>query len=205
MSPARPPAGPWARGVLAALAGGRGGSGGGEVVDVAIGRAEVLVSSCLVAFAVERVPRATWRSMVRYARGMGPLEEAVAGRLQSPHLDHLLAEDWGESLVPRAGRIRRTCSCDGGSECRHVPAAAAAFAAAVDADPRVFLRWRGCVDEDAPDDPDPWSGTELPAASLPRRLPPGAVLKRLGPSGIDVGGVDLATLLGPAYDAFAGR
>ena len=34
-------------------------------------------------------------------------------------------------------------------------------------------------------------------------LPPGAVLKRLGRSGIRVAGLDLADALQPAYEAFA--
>ena len=53
-------------------------------------------------------------------------------------------------------------------------------------------------------------GTQRPveAGPLPeprplRALPPGAVLKRLGRSGIRVAGVDLADALAPAYEAFA--
>ena len=51
---------------------------------------------------------------------------------------------------------------------------------------------------------DPWVGGELPAPAAPRALPVGAVLKRLGPSGIQIGDEDLADVLQRAYEAFAG-
>jgi len=164
------------------------------------------VGECEVVLAAERVPRATWIAMLRYAQGMGPLEDAVRGRIQSTHLDHLLAEDWGERLIPRPGQIRRTCTCDPGGACEHVAAVALAFADAIDADARLFLRWRGCVDEPTPEvvQGDPWVGGELPEPAAPRALPVGAVLKRLGPSGIQIGDEDLAEVLQRAYEAFAG-
>ena len=108
------------------------------------------VGECEVVLPAERVPRATWIAMLRYAQGMGPLEEAVKGRIQSTHLDHLLAEDWGERLIPRAGQIRRTCTCDPSGACEHVAAVGLAFADAIDGNPLLFLRWRGCVDEPTP-------------------------------------------------------
>jgi hypothetical protein len=42
----------------------------------------------------------------------------------------------------------------------------------------------------------------LPPPPPPRALPPGAVVKRLGRSGIRVGGRDLSEALEPAYRAF---
>jgi hypothetical protein len=173
--------------------------------SVSIGRVSARVGECEVTLAAERIPRSTWVSMVRFARGMGPLEEAVNGRLQSPHLAVLLDEDWGEQLIPRPGQIRRECTCDEGGRCEHVAAVGLAFADVIDYDPTLFLRWRGCVDEDEPESerPDPWQGGSLPDAGEPRQLPVGAVLKRLGPSGIIVGDEDLADVLQAAYEAFA--
>ena len=155
----------------------------------------------------EPVARASWAAMVRYARGMGPLEQAVEGRLQSTHLDHLLAEDWGEQLVPRRGQIRRECTCDPSGACEHVAAVGLAFADAIDVDPSLLLRWRGCTEEPDPevDRGDPWAGGPLPEPGPRRALPVGAVLKRLGSSGILVGDEDLADVLEVAYRAFAGR
>ena len=103
--------GPWARGVPVAVAGDERPTSHVEELDVAIGHLSARVGECAVTLAADRVPRATWVSMTRFARGMGPLEEAVGGRLQSPHLGVLLDEDWGEQLIPRPGQIRRTCSC----------------------------------------------------------------------------------------------
>src|SRR5262249_57788282 len=129
-------------------------------LEVGVGRVTARVDACDVALSAEPVARASWAAMIRYARGMGPLEQAVAGRLQSTHLDHLLAEDWGEQLIPRPGQIRRDCSCDAGGACEHVAAVGLAFADAIDEDPSLLLRWRGCVGGPPPEgDPtDPWVG-----------------------------------------------
>jgi len=177
-----------------------------DSLDVEVGRVTARVDGCDVSLSAEPVARASWAAMVRYGRGMGPLEQAVTGRLQSTHLDHLLAEDWGEQLIPRPGQIRRDCSCDEGGACEHVAAVGVAFADAIDEDPSLLLRWRGCVDEPPPQylQGDPWLGGELPEPTPSRALPVGAVLKRLGPSGIQLGDEDLADVLQPAYEAFAG-
>jgi uncharacterized Zn finger protein len=152
--------------------------------------------------------------MTRFAQGRGPLEEGVAGRKQSVHLEHLMAEDWGEPLIPRASAIARACTCDAAGPCEHIAALAFAFADEVDGDPLSLLRWRGCI-ENAPDElpppvteatteaGDPWEGGPLPEAVAVRALP-GAVLNRLGPSGILVEDADLADRLLPAYAAFSG-
>lgn len=199
--------GPWARDVMVAIGGPEWSQRPLKVseISVGIGRLTANVDGCAVTLSVERIPRSTWVSMVRFARGMGPLEEAVNGRLQSPHLGVLLEEDWGEQLIPRPGLIRRTCTCDESGRCEHVAAVGLAFADAVDDDPSLLLRWRGCVDEDEPESEqvDPWLGGALPVPGEPRNLPVGAVLKRLGPSGIQVGDEDLADVLQAAYDAFA--
>jgi hypothetical protein len=197
--------GPWARAVYVAVAGDERPTSRVDELDVQIGHLTARVGECAVTLAAERIPRSTWASMARFARGMGPLEEAVNGRLQSPHLGVLLDEDWGEQLIPRPGRIRRTCSCDEDARCEHVAAVGLAFADAIDDDPRILLRWRGCVDEDEPESPqvDPWDGGALPVPRTARGLPVGAVLKRLGPSGIQVGDEDLADVLEVAYRAFA--
>lgn len=198
--------GPWARSIAAAVVGNTEPDADVGELDVEIGRVTARVGECEVVLAAERVPRVTWIAMLRYAQGMGPLEEAVKGRIQSTHLDHLLAEDWGERLIPRPGQIRRSCTCDPSGACEHVAATGLAFANAIDGNPLLFLRWRGCVDEETPQvvQGDPWVGGELPEPAAPRALPVGAVLKRLGPSGIQIGDEDLADVLQRAYEAFAG-
>jgi hypothetical protein len=198
--------GPWARSLLNAVAGEAQPTVQADSLEVEVGRLTARVQGCEVVLSAEPVARASWAAMVRYARGMGPLEQAVAGGLQSTHLDHLLAEDWGEQLIPRRGQIRRECSCDDGEGCEHIAAAGLAFADAIDEDPSRLLRWRGCVEGPIPelDRGDPWTGGPLPEPGPPRALPVGAVLKRLGPSGILVGDEDLADVLQAAYRAFAG-
>jgi hypothetical protein len=192
--------------MLSAVAGDERPGAGVHSLDVGVGRLTALVEGCRVTLTAEPVARASWAAMVRYARGMGPLEQAVEGRLQSTHLDHLLAEDWGEQLVPRRGQIRRECTCDPSGACEHVAAVGLAFADAIDDDPSLLLRWRGCTEEPAPevDRGDPWAGGPLPEPGPRRALPVGAVLKRLGSSGILVGDQDLADVLEAAYHAFAG-
>jgi hypothetical protein len=191
--------------------------GGGELpvasLEVAEGRVSGIVEGCEASFAAELVPQRVWAAMWRFTRGNGPLELAAEGREQSEHLDLLLREDWDVSLVP--ARIEQRCSCDGTGACEHTRALGRAFALEVERHPAALLRWRGAtperariVHEEEPDDaatlpPEAWEAGELPAPRASRPLPPGAVLKRLGPSGIRLGGVDLAELLQPAYEAFA--
>ena len=202
--------GPWAAAVLERL-------GDGELpvegLQVAEGRVAGLVEGCEASFATELVPQRVWAAMWRFTRGNGPLELATEGREQSEHLDLLLREDWDAPLLPE--RIELRCSCDGRVPCAHTRALGRAFALEVERHPGALLRWRGAtpdrarvVHEDEPDDaatlpPEAWEAGELPDPRPPRPLPPGAVLKRLGASGIRVGGVDLAELLQPAYEAFA--
>lgn len=194
--------GPWARSVLTAIAGDIRPDAHVVELEIAVGRATALVEGCEVTLTVGRVPPRIWAAMVSYARGRGALEDAVEGRMQSSHLEHLLEEDWGEPLVPRPRAIGRSCTCDEHGECGHVAAVALAFADAIDGEPGLLLRWRGCGADEVPSG-DPWTGGELPEPAEPRTMPVGAVLKRLGPSGIAVGDEDLADVLLAAYEAFA--
>ena len=92
--------------------------------------------------------------------------------------------------------------------CKHVAAVAFVVADAIDSDPSLLLRWRGCepVAPPASRSGDPWlAGAAARCRGPLRALPPGAVVKRLGRSGIRVGGRDLAEALEPAYRAFARR
>ena len=195
----------------------------GEVgpVEVTQGTLAANVAGCSVAITAKPVPPRIWAAMVRFARGNRPLEEAVEGRAQSVHLEHLMIEDWSEPLVPRPYELGRTCSCDSdGEPCEHVAALAFAVADEIDADPSLLLRWRGCVA--APERPpgrsgsragvepsldltddDPWRAGVLPEPRPLRPLPVGAVLKRLGPSGLQLRGEDLADVLQRAYVSFA--
>jgi hypothetical protein len=178
-------------------------------VDVGLIRARV--GECTVTLSADPVPPRIWAAMTRFARGRGPLEEAVAGRVQSVHLEHLMAEDWGEPLVPRARSIARSCTCDEEDMCEHIVAATFAFADQVDDDPSVLLRWRGCIDDppaveahpvvqEERQSEDAWNGGALPDPRAPRVVAPGAVLKRLGPSQVRVGDEDLSDVLSRAYD-----
>ena len=154
------------------------------------------------------IPPAAWSAAVRAARDRPALETGVDGTGQSVHLTLYLESELREPLVPAGRRIRTSCTCpdrEHAAVCKHVAALAFAFAHAIDADPSLLLRWRGCepVPPLAARHGDPWAGGPLPPPRPPRPLPPGAVVKRLGRSGIRVGGRDLAEALAPAYAAFA--
>ena len=133
------------------------------------------------------------------------LQAAAAGEAQSVQLAHVLETRFGARLAPSARELRRSCTCPDDEPlgaCKHVAALAFVVADAIDRDPSLFLLWRGCPPvEPAPT--DPWRGSTLPEPRPVRALPNGAVLRRLGRSGIRVGGVDLADALERAYDAFA--
>jgi uncharacterized Zn finger protein len=192
-------------------------------IDVKQGTLTAEVNGCTVKLTAEPVPPRIWTAMVRAARGNSPLEEAIAGRRQSVHLEHLMTVDWSEPLVPRAFELGRACTCDGSTMCEHVAAVAYAGALAIDEDASFLLRWRGCVpealesaqttDEDAPHpvtealgdptDERPWRAGPMPEPPPLRPLPVGAVLKRLGPSGLKLRNDDLAIVLQRAYDSFA--
>lgn len=183
-------------------------------VVVEAGKLSASVGECEVTIAAEPVPPRIWAAIARSAWTSPQLVAAVEGRAQSVHLEHLMTLDWERPLVPRKRELRIVCSCDRGSACEHVAAVAYAFAAAIDRDPKALLRWRG-VDavEEAADEPassvpavvpeDAWEAGELPEQRPLRPLPVAAVLKRLGPSDLKVGGRDLTDVLQRAYASFA--
>jgi uncharacterized Zn finger protein len=209
--------GPWSRSFVAAVAGREERPSDAlmaEVHDltVDVGVIHAQVGECTVTLTADPVPPRIWTAMVRFAEGRGPLREAVAGRTQSVHLEHLMAEDWGEPLIPRARAITRACTCDEADACEHIVAVGFAIADEVDRDPSVLLRWRGCIEgssateprpavpDATPQEENPWKGGQLPESSAPRVLPAGAVLKRLGASEIRVGDEDMTHVLERAYD-----
>jgi hypothetical protein len=198
--------GPWSRSFVAAVAGNADRPQlAVEALRVDPGEVWAVVEGCEVTLTAHVIPARIWTSMARYAQGMGQLEQAVEGRLQSVHLEHLLQEDWGELLIPRASQIAQACTCDESEGCEHVAAVAFAFADAIEQTPRILLRWRGVADvneTDSAEPADPWQGKELSALAEARPMPTYAVLKRLGPSEMYVGGNDdLATALRVAYEA----
>lgn len=174
-------------------------------------RARVLGSSgshYAVSLEATPLPARAWAEAVRAARDRGTLETGVEGTAQSVHLLHYLETEVREPLVPPTRRIRTSCTCpdrERSPVCKHVAALAFVFADAIDGDPSLLLRWRGCepVVPPASRSGDPWLAGPLPQPRPPRALPPGAVIKRLGRSGIRVGGRDLVEALEPAYRAFA--
>jgi len=198
--------GPWSRSFVAAVAG-NADNPELEVTALRIDAGEILavVEGCEVALTAHVIPARIWAQMARYAQGMGQLEQAVEGRIQSVHLEHLLQEDWGELLIPRASQIAQACTCDESAGCEHVAAVAYAIADEIERTPRVLLRWRGVADvseEETAAGIDPWQGKELNALEDARPMPAYAVLKRLGPSELSVGGNDdLANALRVAYEA----
>jgi hypothetical protein len=154
------------------------------------------------------IPGRIWTEAVRAARGRPALEPGIEGSAQSIHLAHLLETEQREPLVPPTRAIRTSCTCpdrEWSSVCKHVAAVAFAVADAIDRDPALLLRWRGCEPAEPPAarSGDPWRAGELPLPRPARAVPPGIVVKRLGRSGIRVGGRDLADALEPAYRAFA--
>ena len=226
--------GPWARlfatGVVGderstSAARGRALARAGAVHTVAVsegtlaGRVEEDGVDRVVEISAEPVPPRIWAAASRSARGNPQLEAAVEGRTQSVQLEHVMAVDWEEPLVPAARSLRRSCSCDAPIPCAHVIALAYALADRLDREPSLLLRWRGCTEAAAVEAPEPepepepivpsdeiWEAPASPPELGPRRpLPTAAVLKRLGPSGIQVGAKDLVEVLERAYASFAAQ
>lgn len=170
------------------------------------------VGDCDVTIGAAPVPPRIWAALTLSARSNLQLEAAVAGRAQSVHLEHVMTMDWERPLVPRTRELELRCSCEQ-SGCEHVAALAYAFAEEIDRDPSALLRWRGvdAVEEVVPEPavavetlpPAAWEAGSLPEPRPLRPLPVGAVLKRLGPTGLRVGGEDLADVLERAYVEFA--
>ena len=198
--------GPWSRSFVAAVAGNADNPElEVEALRVDPGEIWAVVEGCEVTITAHVIPARIWAQMARYAQGMGQLEQAVEGRMQSVHLEHLLQEDWGELLIPRASQIAQSCTCDEAEGCEHVAAVAYAFADEIERTPRVLLRWRGVADvteAESAAPADPWQGKELSPLAEARPMPTNAVLKRLGPSEMSVGGnEDLSNALRIAYGA----
>ena len=181
---------------------------------VELGTLSATVDGCEVTIAAEPVPPRIWSALTLSSRNSPQLVAAIEGRAQSIHLEHVMTLDWERPLVPRKRELARQCSCERGGACEHVAAVAYAFAKEIDRDPGALLRWRG-VDAVAEAEPEPvpvavetvapeaWEAGSLPEPRPLRPLPVGAVLKRLGPSGLKVGGDDLADVLERAYAEFA--
>ena len=215
-------AGPWARSFAAAVEPDEGSSaaergrrlarsGAVHSVTVAEGELSGDVEEHTATIAAEPVPVRIWTAIVRTASRDASIAAAIEGRVQSVQLQHAMAVDWEEPLVPTGKSLSRSCTC-GQDACEHVAALAFAIASEIDRDPGLLLRWRGCVERVA-DEPlsatepapssDAWDVGALPQPRPLRPLPVGAVLKRLGPSEIRVGVNDLTAALEPAYAAFA--
>jgi hypothetical protein len=190
----------------------------GSVEDLVVeaGTLTASVDGCRVTIAADPVPPRIWAALTRSARNSPQVVAAIEGRAQSIHLEHLMTLDWERPLVPLKRELVRACACDRGGACEHVAALAYAFAEEIDRDPGSLLRWRGvdAVEEDEPEPPvvavetvppAAWEAGSLPEPRPLRPLPVGAVLKRLGPSGLRVGagGDDLADVLERAYAEFA--
>lgn len=193
--------GPWSRSFLAAVV------GNAERPDLEVhnlriesGVITAEVEGCEVALSASPIPTRTWESITRFAKGMGALEDAVTGRVQSVHLEHLLEEDWDEHLIPRRSAIWLTCSCDD-QVCAHEVALAYAAADEIDSKAVALLRWRGIHGGDlATEVTDAWRGHDVRVTASPRPLPKYAVLKRLGsPSSAQVP-TELSHVLRGAYD-----
>jgi uncharacterized Zn finger protein len=195
----------------------------GRVHNLSIVRGEITARvvgaggrECDVVVSARPLPARVWAAFVEGAAGRPEVEGGVAGREQSVHVQHELAADWGEPLIPRGKSVRSSCTCshrEPGTRCHHVSAVGYAAAAAIDADPSLVLRWRGVEPvepggapqplAETPVQEDAWTAGPLPDLGKPRALPAGAVLMRLGPSGVNAGGRDLAELLQEAYERFA--
>ena len=221
-----PGRGPWSRLLVSGVVGDEGSAvaergrvlaraGDVQSFDVTTGTIAGVVEDCAVTISAAPVPPRIWAAMKRYARGKPPLEEAVEGRAQSVPLEHLMNVDWEEPLVPPGRALVRACTCDA-EGCAHLAALAYVIADELDRDPSLLLRFRACDAEEeeasvvepepAPVevfDGDPWAAGPLPPTRDLRPLPAGAVLKRFGPSGVRVGGDDLADVLQRAYASFA--
>lgn len=188
----------------------------GEVHTVTLAEGELSadVGEHTATIAAEPVPVRIWTAVVRSAARNDTLAAAVEGRAQSVQLEHTMTVDWEEPLIPTGLALSRSCTC-GRDACEHVAAVGYAFASEIDRDPMLLLRWRGCVERDEGEEPEPapepsraegsWTAGPIPPARSVRPLPVGTVLKRLGPSELKVGDADLVEVLERAYAVFSAR
>ena len=185
--------GPWSRSFIAAVAG-NAERPEHEVENLSIepGVITATVEGREVRIAAPVIPARIWDAVSRFARGMGVLEDAIDGKVQSVHLEHLLEADWEEDLIPVTS-LRRP-----GDDALARAAVAFAVADEIERTPRVLLRWRGAGGRtDTAGAADPWRGRPLEAAPSRRKMVSRSVLARLGDDGVVSGH------LGPAYDAVA--
>ena len=153
---------------------------GGGVHTVAVaegllsGRVEADGVEHAVEITAEPVPPRIWAAASRSARGNPQIEAAVAGRAQSVQLEHVLAVDWEEPLVPATRALGRVCTC-AQPACEHVAALAYVVADRIDREPSLLLRWRGCTESaasvEADPEPEPIVATDEIWEAAP---PPGA-------------------------------
>ena len=169
-----------------------------------------------VSLSAEPVAPRIWAAVAGSVRGRALLD-AATGREQSLQLEHVMTVDWEEPLVPPSRSVRRSCTCPDAERqgaCKHVAALGYVVAAALDNGLELLLEWRGCATQSVseasaarapllPRGPELWAAGPLPDVEAPRALPVGAVLKRLGTSGLVVDGIDLRDALEPAYVVFA--
>ena len=164
------------------------------------------------------VPKRVWAMVVRSARGKRQLESAVAGREQSVHLEHEMMLDWDEPLLPRAqaatplmhlprrGADRRVQARGSPRLCGRGRHRSRSVAASALARLRRVSGRRGRRRELPPCRRRATRGGRgVAPPRTARALPAGAVLKRLGRSGMQHGGEDLEIVLQRAYAAFAAR
>ncbi|MGB8351943.1 MAG: SWIM zinc finger family protein, partial [Gaiella sp.] len=93
------------------------------------------------------LPARVWADAVGEALERPGLEAGIEGSAQSVHLAHYLEAEQREPLVPPMRQIRTSCTCpdrEYASVCKHVAAVAFVVADAVDSEPSLLLRWRGC-------------------------------------------------------------
>jgi uncharacterized Zn finger protein len=181
-----------------------------EDLRIEVGQIAARVGDCAVTITAPTIRPRIWEAVTSYARDRGPLAQAVRGEMQSMQLEHLLAQDWEDPLIPES--VVASCRCDGAGPCEHLVAATYALTAAVDADPGALLRWRGALAaEDRPAShrdeatagEEAWRGARVPATLPELRGRSESVVKRLGPSGVRVGGDDLSDVLAKAYEVLA--
>jgi uncharacterized Zn finger protein len=158
--------------------------------------------------------------------------ELLDGRM--PEQTESVFASCGLTLFPVRREFEGDCTCpDLATPCKHIAAACYILAERFDEDPFAILAWRGRSRaellrnlESLRDDEawrriraEPgetplsefidtyWQCPAAPPAAPPPAsdLPPGAVLDRLGPIGIQLRDRDLGELLRPAYEAMARR
>lgn len=120
----------------------------GAVIDLQIapGRVTALVQGSSlyeVVVAIEAVPPARWKTLVREcAGGIDSLIELLQGKLSSAVMAAMTRPETG--LLPAPGRIEMKCSCpDWATMCKHVAAVLYGIGARLDEAPELLFRLRG--------------------------------------------------------------